>query len=345
MTEITLSELRYDPFKKRWAIISSEPSLFRAGGALGSPSKENCPFCPGNEQHTGHEIHALRADNPKDGAPGWEVRVVPNKHPVLRVEGSLDRRGNGLYDSVSGIGAHEVIIETPDHESAMADLPVDKLAKALSVYRARLSDLSRDQRLRYLMLFKNHGINAGARLSHSHSQIIGLPEIPNEIVTELRSARDYFHRKERCMLCDVIRQELEDGKRMVLETARFVAFIPFASAAPFSIDLAPRFHSHKFTNIDDEGLHLLADSLKNTLLRLRVALDDPSYSLVLHTAPPAHPLPGKPGYWNSLEHDWHWHIEITPKFNHGADLKCGSEICVNPVVPEEAARFLREIKF
>jgi len=338
-----LSELRYDPLKRRWTIISTERGLFGTVRSKGSSLDADCPFCPGNEQYTGHEIHAVRTDGRETIGLGWDVRVVPNKHPVLRVEGSLQRRGDGIYDSVSGVGAHEVIIETPDHQAAMADYPVEKLAGVLSAWRARLSDLSRDQRLRYLMLFKNHGVNSGARLEHSHSQIIGVPEIPTAIALELRSARDYFHHKERCIFCDMIRQELEDGRRIVLDAARFVAFTPFASASAFAVDLAPRFHSHKFTNIDDEGLFHLADALKNTLLRLRQALDNPSYHLSLHTAPPAHPMPGKPGFWDSLEHDWHWHIEIIPMFGHTAGMECGSEILVNSVTPEEAAKFLREV--
>jgi UDPglucose--hexose-1-phosphate uridylyltransferase len=335
-----MSELRHDPIRKRWVIIAAERAL-RPGDFSREPAPPpvaSCPLCPGNEQYAGPEIMALRPH----GSSDWSVRVVPNKYPVLRVEGSLERWGNGLYDLASGIGAHEVIVETPDHGAAMAELSVQQLTDVLRVFRARLADLTRDVRFRYLMLCKNHGIEAGSRLSHSHSQIIAIPEVPHEVATKLRTAHEYFRQKERCLFCDIVRQEIQQGDRLVLDAARYVAFLPFASAFPFEAALYPRFHSHDFTTLSDEDLLHLASALKDVLGRLSAVLEDPPFNLALHTSPPPHPRPGRPGIWQSLHLDWHWHFEIAPRLTRVAGFEWSSGFFINPVVPEEAARHLRE---
>lgn len=334
-----MSELRFDPLKRRWVIVAQERALKPADLVLPQPDapSRNCPLCPGNEQYAGQEI--FRVSGP-DGA--WRVRVVPNKFPVLRVEGSLERTGRGLYDVVSGIGAHEVVVETPDHQRSTADLGVEELRDVLAAFRSRLSDLRRDERLRYLMLFKNYRLEAGARLDHSHSQIIAIPEIPVQIAVELRSARDYFRRKERCLLCDILRQERDDGDRLVLETGRFAAFAPFASAFPFQVTVAPRAHAHDFAALTDEDLLQLASILREVLRRLKTVLEDPPYNLALHTAPPEHRRPGRTGLWDSLSMDWHWHLEIAPRLSRIAGFEWSTGFHINPVTPEEAARHLRE---
>lgn len=333
-----MSELRFDPLKRRWVIVAQERAL-KPADLIQEPRPAvsgSCPLCPGNEAHAGPEILAIRG-----GQGAWKVRVVPNRFPVLRVEGELSRRGHGLYDCVSGVGAHEVIVETPDHHRGAADLSAEELLDVLRVYRTRLSDLKRDVRLRYLMLFKNHGAEAGSRLDHSHSQLIAIPEIPGQIAAELRSAWEYFRHKERCLLCDVVRQELDDGERVVLEGARFVAFAPFASAFPFQVSVVPRFHAHDFTDMGDEDLLHLASTLRDVLVRLKVALEDPPYNLALHTAPPPHPRPGRPGLWDSVALDWHWRLEVAPRLSRIAGFEWSTGFHINPVTPEEAAAFLR----
>ncbi|MFU8856112.1 MAG: galactose-1-phosphate uridylyltransferase [Deferrisomatales bacterium] len=335
-----MSELRFDPLKRRWVIVAQERALKPADlvQPKPEPSSRNCPLCPGNEQYAGQEIFRL----PGGPADSWRVRVVPNKFPVLRVEGDLERSGRGLYDVVSGVGAHEVVVENPDHERSMADLEVEELRDVLAAFRSRLTDLQRDRRLRYLMLFKNHRAEAGARLDHSHSQIIAIPEIPVQIAAELRSARDHFRRKERCLLCDILRQEHDEGARLVLETGRFTAFAPFASAFPFQVTVAPRAHAHDFSSLTDEDLLQLAGTLREVLGRLKAVLEDPPYNLALHTSPPEHPRPGRPGLWDSLSLDWHWHLEIAPRLTRIAGFEWSTGFHINPVTPEDAARHLRE---
>ena len=197
-------------------------------------------------------------------------------------------------------------------------------------------------RFRYVMVFKNHGAEAGARLDHPHSQVIAIPEIPHEIGTQLQAARDHYRHKERCLLCDVLSQELGDGERVVREGARFVAFAPYASSLPFELTVCPRQHGHDFTAQGNEDLLHLANVLKDVLARLDRALDNPAYNLALHTAPPAHQHPGRSGSWDSLEQDWHWHLTIAPRLLRIAGFEWSTGFYINPVAPEEAARFLRE---
>src|SRR5207302_7364463 len=176
-----------------------------------------CPFCPGNEGTTPNEVLAFRPEGSAANGPGWTVRVVPNKFPALQIEGTLDRRGEGLYDKMNGVGAHEVVIECPDHRQDLADLPVDHLQQVLAAYRERMMDLHRDRRFRYVLIFKNHGLGAGATLEHTHTQLIATPIIPKILQEELEGARRYYELKERCVFCDIIQQDVSDpnGRRVV----------------------------------------------------------------------------------------------------------------------------------
>ncbi len=339
-----MSELRKDPFVDRWVIIAAERGrrptdheapATTAGGA-------SCPLCEGNERMTQSEIWALRpGGSPADG-PGWQVRVVPNKYPALRVEGERDRRGLGMFDLMNGIGAHEVVIESPNHTWRMADGPPTQIQRVLLAYQSRLADLYRDERLRYCVIFRNYGPDAGATLSHPHSQIMAIPVVPSRVKSKLNAAREYYRRKERCIFCDVIQQELELQERIFFANERFVALTPFASRFPFELAIYPREHSHDFTQLDEPGREALADVLHRCLAYLRPALGSPSYNFVLNVAPNAVPRPGKSDYWTTLAVDYHWHIEILPRMTTVSGFEWGTGFYVNPVAPEEAARFLRE---
>jgi UDPglucose--hexose-1-phosphate uridylyltransferase len=270
------------------------------------------------------------------------VRVIPNKYPVLRVEGDTKSRGYGLYDVMEGVGAHEIIIETPDHDRGLADLSPSELVDVLKAYRARLLDLRNDFRLRYMVLFKNHGTLAGATLHHSHSQLIAVPLIPPVAATELNVCREFFIAKERCIYCDMIDFELSMGERVVKEFSGYVTVTPYASCFPFELRLFPRQHCHDFALLDDAQLGELAIAMKDMLSRLKVVLKDPPYNFILHTAPPPHKRPGKPDYWGALEHDYHWHIELVPRMTQVAGFEWGTGFYINPTAPEDAATFLRD---
>ena len=338
-----MSELRWDPLKLHWVIIATErgrrPRDFQA-----EPEPlpiTSCPFCYGNEDKTPSEIFAIRPSG-MPNTPNWKVRVIPNKYPALRIEGELESRGYGPYDVMNGIGAHEVIIETPDHAKSMADLTPVELTDVLITWRTRLLDLRRDFRFRYMILFKNHGARAGASLAHSHSQLIAVPMLPPVATTELKVCRTHYADKERCLFCDLLAFELEQGTRVVREFSNFVTLAPYAASFPFELRLYPKRHSHDFALMHDAQLAELAVAMKDMLMRVKLVLKDAPYNFVLHTCPPMHKRPGKPAMWTSLEYDYHWHIELVPRLTSIAGFEWGTGFFINPTSPEDAARFLRE---
>jgi UDPglucose--hexose-1-phosphate uridylyltransferase len=292
-----------------------------------------CPFCVGNEDKTPPEILAFRQNGSAPNSPGWDVRVVPNKFPALQIEGDLDRRAEGIFDKMNGIGAHEVVIETTSHEAELSELGEDHVALIVRTYIERLNDLKKDRRFRYILVFKNHGEAAGASLEHAHTQLIATPIIPIRVVEEIRGAESHFEMKERCIFCDVIQQELTDQKRIVSVGSAFVALEPFAPRFPFETWILPRQHSSSFEQLDAEGIKLFARALKETLTRLNRALSNPPYNFVIHTAP---------CHSQAIE-SFHWHVELMPKLTRVAGFEWGTGFYINPTPPEDAARYLREI--
>lgn len=330
-----MPELRKDPIIGRWVIIASErgkrPMDFPHRG--GGPRGGFCPFCPGNEDKTPPEIYAVRPSGSANG-PGWQVRVVPNKFPALVIEGELKRRGVGLYDVVDGVGAHEVIIDSPAHGRSFADMSVAHIAQVLEAYRLRQLDLAGDQRFRYILVFKNHGEDAGASLEHSHTQLIATPIIPKRVVEELEGTRRHFEMKERCIFCDIIDQELFDGRRIIMETEHFLTISPFAARFPFETWILPRRHEPHFHRLSDAARLDLAGVLSTLLRKLNLALDQPPYNYVLHTAPI-----NTGGEWH-----FHWHLELMPKLTKVAGFEWGSGFYINPTPPEDAAEYLRRLE-
>jgi UDPglucose--hexose-1-phosphate uridylyltransferase len=341
-----MPELRHDPIQKRWVIIASERGLRPDDFPREEdPSKGGfCPFCEGNESKTPPEIAAIRRSGSGPNSPGWEVRVVPNKFPALRIEGGLDRRGVGAYDFMNGVGAHEVIIETPQHNLSLADAPVEHIQKVIWMYRERLADLLRDGRFKYVLIFKNYGAAAGASLSHPHTQIIATPVTPLTLSEELNSAKAHYTGKERCLFCDLIRQEMESGERVVVAGEKYVAIAPFASRFPFELFIAPRNHDHSFAEISDEMVYHLAVLMKEVLLRIKKCLNDPPYNFLIHTIPNVRTKPRRADYWDTIEADFHWHIELMPRLTRVAGFEWGTGLFINPTAPEEAAKYLREVE-
>ena len=340
-----MPELRKDPLIGRWVIIATErgkrPVDFLA--AHDEPlSAAECPFCRGREGNTPAEIFAIRESGSAPNQPGWKVRVIPSVKPVLRVEGSLSRRARGMFDVMNGIGAHELIIETPEHISNAADVPLEHLHASLQATITRMMDLKRDPRLRSALWFKNYGEAAGAgRIQHSRSQLIATPVTPLRVKEELHGARQYYEDKERCLVCDLLQQELEAKTRIVLDSTHLVVLCPFAARFPFELWILPKRHRCDFDTIQPEELADLAFVLKQTLGRLKAVLDDPPYNALLHTAPFRN-TPGRIGHWKTIEEDYHWHLELIPRLTRVAGFEWGSGFYINPTPPEEAARYLRE---
>jgi UDPglucose--hexose-1-phosphate uridylyltransferase len=341
-----MPELRKDPIIGRWVIISTErakrPDQFSSAPDEEAVDKKACPFCEGNEANTPAEIYAIRQKHTAPNTVGWELRVIPSIAPFLRIEGQLNRHGNGIYDLMNGVGAHEIILETSQHVYNMADLAQEQIEKVITCYIQRIVDLERDKRFKYVLVFKNHGWNAGSgKDRHTRSQLIATPVNPKRVKEELVGARQYFDYHERCVFCDLITQEIESKDRVILDLDGFVAVAPFASRFPFETWILPKKHSCDFTSLNAEERLNLARILKKTLLKLKEGLNDPPYNYVIHTAPFRRK---KTGYWKSIDFDYHWHIEIMPRLTKVAGFEWGTGFYICPLPPEDAAKFLREVE-
>jgi len=330
-----MPQLRKDPVVGRWVIISTERAK-RPGHyehPKNPPKSGPCPFCEGNEGLTPPEIMAYRPGGSHRESPGWTLRVVPNKFPALMIEGDLDRRGDGVYDLMNGVGAHEVVIETPGHETNMGVLSEKQFEEILWAYRDRILDLREDKRFRYVLIFKNQGAEAGATLEHTHSQLIALPIVPRSVTDEMLGAQEYYKYKERCIYCDVLRQELEERVRVVSENEHFAVICPFAPRFPFETWILPKKHSCYFEHASKQEYVDLSRSLRETLVRLNRALNDPPFNYIIHSMP----------FGEAENGHYHWHVEVMPKLTQVAGFEWGTGFYINPMTPEEATSCLREI--
>ncbi len=328
-----MSELRKDPIIGRWIIISDSRKLFGNGEISSVIRKENpkCPFCVGKEGMTPPEIVAYRDAKTKPNTPGWRVRVVPNKFAALRIEDKLSRQGEGMYDKMSGTGAHEVIIETTNHTDSLVDLPLEILSEVYFMYRERIMDLKKDERFKYILIFKNEGSLAGASLEHSHSQIIATPIVPKRVMEEMNGSLLYYNLKRRCIFCDLIKQDLDFPDRIIFETEHFISVEAFASRFPFETWIIPKVHSPLFEESSDTVLKDLALIMHKTLKTLNKVLKNPPYNYVLHSSPVN---------FKYNEKSYHWHIEIIPKIGKIAGFEWGTGFYINPTYPESAAKYL-----
>ena len=328
-----MPELRREPVSGRWVIVATEraarPTDFETNPQIIKSSF--CPFCEGNEDKTPPEILAYRDNGSMPNSDGWRVRVVPNKFPALQAEGEYLKCEEGIYDMMNGIGAHEVIIESPRHIQSLTSLDNGNVEEVLLCYRDRLVDLKSDERFVYGLLFKNVGFSAGASLDHAHSQLIVTPIVPPLVANEIANARKFYQQRERCLFCDMIQQEIETDKRVIISTDNFIVFAPFASRFPFETWILPKKHESNFENLQGVEAKELAHVLKSVLTKLEATLDFPPYNYIIHSAP-----------FNVTESEYfHWHIEIIPRLTNIAGFEWGTGFYINPTPPEEAAELLR----
>jgi UDPglucose--hexose-1-phosphate uridylyltransferase len=329
-----MTELRKDPIVGRWVIISTErakrPHEFPQEPA---PRREGiCPLCPGSERMTPPEILAYRPDGqPND--PNWTLRVVSNKFPALRIEGDLGKAADGVYDRMNGIGAHEVVIESERHDVDLFDLPEKRFEDVLWAYRERLLDLKKDRRFKSVIIFKNHGSAAGASLTHSHSQLIALPVVPKRVIEEMTGCKDYYRFRDRCAFCDIIVQEMDQKSRIVEEGSEFIAFAPYAPRFPFETWIVPKRHQCAYEMIEQDQVRALSAVFRRTLRRLNLALENPPFNFIIHSAP----------FQEGAADYFHWHVEIMPKLTKVAGFEWGSGFYINPTPPEESAKYMREL--
>ena len=337
-----MPQLRKDPVIGRWVIISTErgrrPRDF--GKGYSGPPDKDCPFCEGKEQQTPPEIYAVRPQGTLPDSKGWKVRVVPSIAPFLDNQGELWKKGIGLYDLIAAYGSHEVVVETPNHIANMADLEERQIEEILTTYVKRIEALKKDKKIKYVLIFKNYGWQAGGgRVQHSRSQIIATPVNLKRVKEELEGSKKYYAYHERCIYCDIVQEELDLKERIVLDVDGILAVVPFAPRFPFEVWILPKKHSSDFHKIDSQERNSLAKVLKEVLAKIKKLLDDPPYNYVIHTAPfrRAHK-----GYWTTIDEDYHWHIEVIPRLTQVAGFEWGTGFYICPTLPEEAAKYLRE---
>ncbi len=328
------TEMRLDPLTEAWTIFSESRPIPPAFGSVRSEVMGASPFTAGHEQHATHALFTAPAQ-----AGDWQVRVVPNRAPVLRVEGDATRRSEGFYDRMDGVGAHEIIIEDPGH-AALEELPLGEIEKVVTAWKERMCDLLRDPRMRAFSIVKNVGVPAGARVAHSVSQLVAMAVVPLLLRRKLGIARDFFEAKKRSIFEDILAEEVRSGTRLVYENNGFAVFCPYASRSPFELAIYPKRQCPDFHGVSDQEIAQLADVLKTALGKLNRALDHAPYNLMLFTAPTRS---GRPDHWTTIERDFRWHIEILPRLYFRGGVELGTGCWLNTVWPETAAEHLRSI--
>ena len=329
-----MAELRLDPFTRRWVVTGKRPIMPDVHDQSGA-----CPFCPGNEYMTPPAIREYR-----DSAGAWMARVFHDRAPLFRVEGGTDRRAEGMFDVMNAVGAHEIVVETPNHGVTLAQLPEEHIAHVLELFRDRILDLKQDRRLRYVSLFKDQHMPSPTLEGHAYSQILGTPVLPQLLEIEFRWSRAHYLKRERCLYCDALQQERDEGKRLVDQNADFIAFCPFGSPWSYELWVAPLRHSSSFEKDLQEGgqVAALAAFLKSCLQR--VERISPSLHMVVHTEPNLQAWKPTKDWWKTLQEDYHWHIEIQPDVE-GRRRFLGTEgFYFNPIPAEQAALVLRALE-
>ncbi len=321
-------ELRKDPITRSWVVVGHGEEVSRP--------VEPCPLCPATE--SGQTLLALPNEGP------WKVRVTPHPAPLYRIEGEVGRAAEGIYDKMRGVGAHEIVVESPVHDGALSRLSDDDIELVFEAYKRRIADLKRDSRFKYATALKNQGRAAAAEWTHPHSEIVATTFVPRRVLYELRAAKSYYEEKERCVFCDIVRQEERAGKRVVDTQGDYVAFCPYASRVPFETWILARKHNYQFEVPRAESRRKnLAALVGRTLRRLEQVSD--AYHMVLHTSPNTSVPSGHiTGYWKTINDDYHWHIEVMPILPKGSRSYALKEVYFNAVMPEDSAKHLRGLE-
>jgi len=333
-----MPELRQDSITGNWVVIATDrakrPENFTQADKEETATNTDCPFCYGNERVTPPEVMAYRAPYTKPDTPGWKVRIIPNKFPAFIPEGASKIDRNGVYVQMNATGAHEVIIDSPDHNKHLALLSNKEIVSIVTAFRDRYIELKKDKNIKYILFIVNHGKKAGASLEHPHAQLFASPIVPINITNELKGAAKHFKETNQCIFCNIIQEERKTRIRVIMDTKHFLAFCPFASRSPFETWIIPKKHTSHFENMSPPEINNLASIMRVTLAKLYDGLNNPDYNFYVHTSP-CH-SPELPYY--------HWHIEILPKLTIQAGYEMGSGIMINIARPEEAAAFLKKIE-
>jgi UDPglucose--hexose-1-phosphate uridylyltransferase len=328
-----MPELRLNLITREWVIIATErakrPDEFKQKSFKKNipPFDETCPFCPGNEHRTPGEIMRYPEGN------NWKARVVPNKFPALSHDDKRERMNDGLKHLVTGAGIHEVIVESPLHNSCLALMSLEDITDIIRTYRTRFDEIYQDPRIEHVIIFKNHGNAAGTSLVHPHSQIIGTPVTPIVVRNRIEEGIRYFDNTGECLICATLNDELSDARRIIFASEHFVTFIPYAALSPFHTWIFPRRHCASFGTITEEESADLALNLKTLFTKFYNGLEDPDYNYVIRSE---HPKECDSEYF-------HWYLSIVPRIVQTAGFELGSGMYINTSVPEKSAEFLRNV--
>lgn len=335
-----MHELRKDPLLSRWVAVL-EQSLGPGDYSMPADNsgEKTCLLCSGREKETPAEVSTIRAAGSGPDTPGWSVRAIPSPMPSLSQKKELGRKGVGIYDKMNSVGANELIIETPEHETMPEDMGAGQVRNVLEVYRQRIHELEKDPRIRYVLICKNSGRWAGALYTHPHSVVVATPVIPQNIKVRLDGAKQYYAYKERCIFCDIMDEELRADSRVILKTEHFVAFCPFAPSSPFEFWIMPRTHRCAFEDASAEELDDLSAVMAALLKKMRKALGEPSYYYAILTAPNRVP---RRDHWHTLGDDFHWYVEVVPRITNTSGVEWSSGFYMLGTSPEDAAKYMRE---
>src|SRR5581483_389187 len=324
-------ELRKDPITRSWVITGDTTDT-------GRREQTECRFCP----DAASPVQVISTMPSVDGGT-WSSRSVVHPTPLYRIEGEPQRRGDGLYDRMRAVGAHEVLIENQKHDRNLWQADDVEVDRFLMLTASRIQDLKRDPRFKYVSVFKNHGSVAGQEFEHPNSQVTATTFVPRRVLYELRAGREYFSQKERCVFCDIIAQEERQGVRLVETRGDFITLCPYAPRVPYETWIIPRTHNSSFESTAGSRPGALLDMaalLRRTLTRIRSIAED--FHLVLHTSPNTLHKSESLGYWKTIEDDYHWHLEILPIIGGKAKSYTFKEVYYTPITSETAATRLRE---
>ena len=327
-------ELRKDPITRSWVITGDDvPETV--------PRPEDfCRFCAGSTS----QLQVISTTPGLDGSP-WAARSVVHPNPLYRIEGEPARRGDGLYDRMRSVGAHEVLVENPRHDRHLWNASEREIEEFLLLVGQRIQDLKRDQRFKYVSVFKNYGVTAGQEFEHPNSQLTATTFVPRRVLYELRAGRDYFDQKERCVFCDILSQEERQNQRVLETRGDYIALCPYAPRVPYETWLLPRTHEAAFERsaVARPGIMVdLAVLLRRTLQRIRTVTED--FHLVLHTSPNTLHRSESLGYWKTIDEDYHWHIEIMPILASKNKSYTFKEVYYSPVTSETAVQRLKDAR-
>lgn len=330
-----MNEIRQNKATKQWVIYATargkRPHDFQreSGEKKQLPDiDKECPFCPGNEEM----LPSIIMEMPGQKSGKWQTRVVPNKFPALTPEGDITRFSEGIYVSMQGYGRHEVIIESPRHNQQITQMSPEEVSIIIETYHRRYVELMKEHKNMMVLIFRNHGLQAGTSLIHPHSQVIVTGMVPNHIRWREEEAQRYFDEWGRCVYCDILEFEMQDQRRVILENESYLAFIPFAAEVPFEIWIIPKKHQASFGQISDQSKSDLATALRDILAKLHRKLNDPDYNYIINTS----------SQYRANEPQLHWYLQIRPRLTTQAGFEIGSGISINPSLPEEDGNFLKK---